>query len=112
MSAHAITRHNGRTFDVSLQRKDERSRAFGVRRLVEAEPTKPVWWSGGYVLDQGQEGSCAGHAITAEYLASPVRGKVRDAQAGHELAVAAYLRARQIDGIPDSAGEGTSINAV
>lgn len=112
MRAHEIRQHAGRTFDLSLFRKDPQSLGYGVRRLVEAAPTQPLWWTGGLTLDQGEEGSCAGHAVTAEFLASPVRGRVANAAKGHELAVAVYNRARRIDGIPDSAGEGTSVNAV
>jgi len=106
-----ITRHEGRTFDWN-SRHDEASRGYAVRTLVPAAPTRPLWWTGGVVLDQGEEGSCAGHAIVAEYAASPVRGAIGDAAAGHVLAVACYERARRIDGIADAEGEGTSVNAV
>jgi hypothetical protein len=108
----SVVQHAGRTFDVALDRKDPRSRAFAVRTLVPAEPTKPIWWAGGFVLDQGPEGSCAGHAVTAEFLASPVRGKVASPEKGHELAVAVYDRAKVLDEFPGTDYDGTSINAV
>lgn len=106
----SVTRHGGRTFDW-VARHDERSRDFAAARLVPVAPTKAVWWTGGLVLDQGQEGSCTGHGVTGEYLASPVRGRVPDAQAGHELAVQMYLRARQLDHATAADGEGASVNS-
>lgn len=113
MSAlRGVVRREGRTFDWNPNH-DPKSRAYGVRKLVTAAPTKPVWWTGGLALDQGEEGTCAGHAVVAEYLASPVRGRVRNADAGHQLAVEVFDRAAAIDEFPGAErGNGTSINAV
>jgi hypothetical protein len=76
-----------------------------------------VWWSGGVVLDQGQEGSCVGHGVVGEWLASPVRGRLGNyttvgAQiAGHQLAVAVYDAARKVDEFEGDDTEGTSVRA-
>lgn len=94
-----------------------------LRHLVRNHPDaaaipnwqQGVFWTGGTVLDQGQEGSCVGHGTVGEYLASPVRGvlpKGRDrAMTGHELAVDVYNRARQLDEWPGEDYEGTSVRA-
>jgi hypothetical protein len=103
-----------------------------VPRLVEANrrfrltPADPAllktarYWTGGVVLDQGQEGSCVGHGVVGEYLASPVRGKPGSlgdrqfygpASVGHQLAVDVYNRARQIDEFEGDFTDGTSVRA-
>jgi hypothetical protein len=105
-----------RTLDY-VPRLDERNRAH----RVEAAPTlldKSIFWTGGAVLDQGQEGSCVGHGVTGEYLASPVRGKVvryspgiSTADAGHLLAVQVYNRAKEVDEFEGVDYDGTSVRA-
>ena len=110
----SVGRHDGRTFDVSLTRKDPRSRGYSVRSLVAEAPTRAVWWTGGVVTDQGQEGQCVGHAVTGEFLASPVRGKlprVNPTDAANSLATSVFLRARQLDPWPGENYEGTAVNA-
>lgn len=101
-----ITRGGGRTFDWNPNH-DPRSRQYGVRRLVEAPPTKAIWWAGGPVLDQGAEGACAGFAAAGEAAASPVRCKGID----DGYARAWYERAKQLDEWPGEDYDGTSINA-
>jgi hypothetical protein len=103
-----------------------------VPRLVEANlpyrmgATDPAlldrsrFWVPGPVLDQGREGACVGFGCTAEYLASPVRGRppaldsqpnlpaVRRAEL---LARDVYLSAQRIDAWEGEAYEGTSVRA-
>lgn len=115
MTRHlGVTHHEGRTFDWNPNH-DPESRNYGVRRLVEAAPTKPVWWTGGPVTDQGAEGACAGHAAVGEFLASPVRGKLPVAnrtELANTLALAVYNRAKLLDPWPGVDYDGTSTNAV
>lgn len=100
------------TFDY-VPRLDPRNRNYRVAAPVENLNTRARWWTGGVILDQGQEGSCVGHGVVAEYLASPVRGRVPDPRPenGHELAVQVYDRARQIDEFEGDFTEGTSVRA-
>jgi hypothetical protein len=108
-----------RTLDY-IPRLVEANRRF---RLTAADPAllkTSRWWTGGVVLDQGQEGSCVGHGVVGEYLASPVRGNpfvvtpgamdTKD-RAGHQLAVAVYNRAKEIDEWEGVNYEGTSVRA-
>lgn len=114
MTLHlGVTHHEGRTFDWNPNH-DPESRNYGVRRLVEAAPTKAVWWSGGPVTDQGAEGACVGHAAVGEFLASPVRGKlptVNRVEAANALALAVYQRAKLLDPWPGVDYDGTAVNA-
>jgi hypothetical protein len=100
-------------------RLDPRNLAY---RVTAADPTLPRrsrYWTPGVVLDQGQEGSCVGHGVVGEYLASPVRGRfIRQnrpgpyfADVGHEEAVAVYNRAKQIDEFEGVDYDGTSVRA-
>lgn len=107
-----------RTFDYT-PRLDQRNLAY----RVSAQPDlsgKPRYWTPGVVLDQGQEGSCVGHGVVGEYVASPARGKlvynpawksVTRADMGHSLAVAVYNRAKEIDEWEGSDYDGTSVRA-
>lgn len=104
-----------------VPRLDPRNNAY----RIAMEATSParwdlsVWWAPGVTLDQGQEGSCVGHGVVGEYLASPVRGKfVREnrpgpyyAEVGHEEAVKVYNRAKQIDEWEGVNYDGTSVRA-
>jgi len=103
-----------------VPRLDERNKAHRISALREVAPAdQPVYWNPGVVLDQGQDGSCVGHGVVAEYLASPVRGRfVREnrpgpyeAEAGHEEAVAVYNRAKEIDEWEGVNYDGTSVRA-
>jgi len=95
------------------------NRAYRVAAPAVDLSTQAVWWTGGVVLDQGQEGSCVGHGVVGEWLASPVRGRpIREdrpgpyfAEAGHEEAVAVYNRAKEIDEFEGVAYDGTSVRA-
>jgi hypothetical protein len=111
---HPIT-HRGRRFDFRSGLHPD-----NLRYLVREHPRaaaipnwqQAIWWTGGVVLDQGAEGTCVGHGVVGEYLASPVRGKVANAAAGHELALAIFDRAAQLDEFPgESRDNGTSVRA-
>jgi hypothetical protein len=95
-----------RIFDQQTKH-DPRSLDYPVRELFKPVPVTSKFWSPGAVLDQGQEGACVGHGIAADLSASPVRVRGVD----HPYAQSIYMDARKIDGIPDSSGEGTSVNA-
>jgi C1A family cysteine protease len=103
----AVTTHRGRTFDW-VQRHDPESRRFGIVREVEDVPTKAIWHIPGKVLDQGSEGACVGHGITAEATSSPVRVRLADPQA---TAFDAYEWCRRNDEYPGEQYDGTSTNA-
>lgn len=110
-----------------VPRLDERNKAHRVSAIRETAPAdKAVWWTGGVILNQGQEGSCVGHGVVGEYLASPVRGNafltapvdasgnaeiLSAAEAGHRGAVAVYNRAKQIDEWEGVDYDGTSVRA-
>lgn len=105
-----------RTLDY-VPRLVEANRAY---RLTAADPAllqRSRYWTGGVVLDQGQEGSCVGHGVVGEYLASPVRGKPTDpsgygpARVGHLEALKVYNRAKEIDEWEGVNYEGTSVRA-
>lgn len=85
---------------------------------------KSRYWTPGVVLDQQAEGSCVGHGVVGEWLASPVRGQLdlsgyvgpwssgdKRADAGHKLAVDVYHRCLQIDEYEGERDEGTSVRA-
>lgn len=100
-----------------VPRLDERNLQHRVSMIPQAQPLLPVnlWekavdWRGGAVLDQGQEGSCVGHGVVGEYLASPVRGH-GDPISGHRMAVEVYQRAKEIDEWEGVDYEGTSVRA-
>lgn len=105
MNRLPVARHAGRTFDWT-PKHDERSRMYAVRDIVEVAPTKPLWWAGGAVLDQGREGACAGFAAAAEAAASPARvAGVTDAYARGW-----YQRAKELDEWRGEDYDGTSVN--
>lgn len=115
MNRHfGVVHRDGRTFDWN-PKHDGRSRDYAVRSLVGEAPTRAVWWIGGAVTDQGREGACVGHAVTQEFLSSPVRGKLpkgaNPSQAASELAFAIYKRAQQIDPWPGENYSGTAVNS-
>jgi len=100
----------------------EANRAYRVAAPAVDLSEQAVWWTGGVVLDQGQEGSCVGHGVVGEYLASPVRGKVTrytigsrvtlpPAEMGHRLAVTVYQAAQRIDEWEGESYDGTSVRA-
>jgi len=107
-----------RTFDYT-PRLVEANRAYRVATPAVDLSKQAVWWTGGVVLDQGQEGSCVGHGVVGEWLASPARGRLTSvrvtdeykAQQGHYLAVQVYDRARKIDEFEGDDTEGTSVRA-
>jgi hypothetical protein len=102
-----------RVFDY-VARHDPRSLDYLIRDAVQASGSMdtPRWWTGGTVLDQGNEGTCVGHGWVGEYLASPVRGKHGTADEGHTLALQVFDRAAQLDEWPgESRNDGTSVLA-
>src|SRR5215213_644760 len=102
---------------------DYRPRLVEANRQYRVEPPArdlsqvTRWWAPGTVLDQGQEGSCVGHGIVGEFLASPVRGPLHPpsgfsrAEVGHLLALQVYNRAKEIDEWEGVDYEGTSVRA-
>ncbi len=85
---------------------DVRSADYPIRALVGKETPRSYTWPCAVVLDQGQEGSCVGHGITHELIARPV---VVDGD--HELALAIYHLAQQLDDTPGENYSGTSVLA-
>lgn len=90
-----------------VTRHDPRSLNYGVQQLLTPAPVISSWWAGGPVLDQGQEGSCVGHALAGELSASPVRVKGMT----HEAAVRLYEHAKQVDEFEGVDYDGTSVLA-
>ena len=60
-----------RVFDW-ISHHDDRSRNYPIRMMVDGKSPKSKTWKCGVVLDQGQEGSCTGHAVSHEAAAAPV----------------------------------------
>lgn len=108
---------NGRTFDYEAH-LDPASNDY----LVRDHPLmmgvdfnvlwgKPIQWSAGAVLDQGTEGTCVGHGVVGEYLATPVRGGL-DSVSGHLKALEVFDWAAAHDEWPGAdRSSGTSVNA-
>jgi len=100
-----------------VPRLDERNRAYRVTAPTTDLTKVARWWTGGPVLDQGAEGSCVGHGVVGEWLASPARGKLMPptgfsrAEVGHLAAVQVYERAKQIDEWEGVDYDGTSVRA-
>jgi hypothetical protein len=101
-----------------VPRLDPRNLAYRVTATTPGLEAHSVYWTGGVVLDQGQEGSCVGHGVVAEYLASPVRGHFArtsalstEAAAAHVAAVSVYNRAKEIDEFEGVNYDGTSVRA-
>lgn len=88
-----------------VPRLDERNKAHRVG-IAAAATTAVYWTPGSPVLNQQAEGACVGFGVTAEYMASPVRGK-----GNNELARAVYHRCLQIDEFEGEADSGTSVRA-
>lgn len=94
-----------------LPHYDEENRGYPIRPFLAALPRTPrsYTWACSTHLDQGQEGSCTGHAVTHELLARPV--VVNPQEATHELAVKGYREAQKIDPWPGEAYEGTDLGS-
>ncbi|HET7110237.1 MAG TPA: hypothetical protein VFI41_05160 [Gemmatimonadales bacterium] len=108
-----IMRGGGEVEDSRLGRVvqfDERSRSFPMTELIaELEPAKAYkprshTWNCGVHLDQGQEGSCVGHAWAHELVAPPVVIEGID----HDFARWIYKTAQKYDQWAGEAYEGTS----
>lgn len=84
------------------------NRAYGIRLEVEAIPTRPVWWSHGAWLDQGDTGHCVGFASAGEAADSPVRVRGVTADYAHawyyEIKDKRYDRWGREDGSSVNAG--------
>lgn len=74
---------------------DPRSRSYPIRALVEGKPQRSYTWRVGAWLDQGNQGSCVGHAWAHELVARPAVCPVD----GY-LARSIYYEAQQIDQWP------------
>ena len=90
-----------------LKSFDERSRLYPIRQLVRGLPPKTKLWECSKVLDQGNEGSCVGHGIAHELIATPVPVPSID----HTYARMIYLEAKKVDEWPGEDYEGTSVIA-
>jgi hypothetical protein len=96
-----------RTFD-RLVNFDERSREYPIRTMIRslAKPRSYTWRCNVY-LDQGNEGKCAGYAVSHEAAARPCEVK----NVTNKVADAIYARAQKIDEWPGEAYSGTSVLA-
>jgi hypothetical protein len=85
---------------------DSKSRSYPIRQLLPVKPLRSYTWACDTYLDQGQEGTCVGHAWAHEIAARPNVHKA-DSQLAHDL----YRRARQLDQWPGEDYSGTSVLA-
>lgn len=87
---------------------DERSRNFPIRTMIAQKKPRSYSWSCPIVLDQGQEGACAGFSFSHEAAARPAKVPDIDADVARQV----YRRAKQLDPWPDDDSyEGTSVLA-
>lgn len=94
--------------DHRYSQHDERNRAFGIAAAVSEPADKPVFWTGGPVLDQGDQGHCGGFALAGEAAASPIRVQHVDNDYGHR----AYYVAKDRHFDPFGREDGTTTNAM
>lgn len=100
-----------RTFDYRPNLKVENER-FLIRvklTTTQANWDQSLWWVPGPVTNQGRLGSCVGHGIVSDTMASPVRVKFN--QPPDKIADTVYFRAQHVDQWPGENYEGTSVNA-
>ena len=91
---------------------DERSRAYGIREVLDpVEPKKRYWNHGKVIPDQGYEGACVGFAWTNELVCSPRPNPTTDVTSVNSYALGIYRRARQLDEWEGENYDGTSILA-
>lgn len=86
----------------ALRHDDPRSAHFPLAAL--ALPTNPrsYTWAVNAWLDQGQEGTCVGHAIAHDALARPVRVP----NVTHDTAIELFCRAQELDPFQGDCSEG------
>lgn len=118
LDSRDVTRHRGRVFDVQPS-TDDRSLMYPVAAVLPRAivPVRKVW-ARGQILDQGSEGACVGHGVTAELAGRPMPvdltiarvpdGAPHDPQA---FAFWLYHQAQVVDEYPGEAYSGTSVNA-
>lgn len=82
---------------------DERSRDYPIRALYAPKAPRSYTWRVNTFLDQGQEGSCVGHAWAHELCARPVETIV-----DHDYAMTIYFHAQELDDWPGGAYAGAS----
>lgn len=104
------------TLDPRLDRvfqEDWRSLNFPVSAIVpEDAPIQDRRWTGGPVLDQGQEGACVGFGWTKELALAPFPVRFPDVAAANSFARnRVYKPAQLIDEWPGTDYEGTSVLA-
>jgi hypothetical protein len=93
---------------------DERSRDYGVRKLLGTDPIErlPMFWEEGTVLDQGSEGACVGFGWMGEVIAAPMQPNEQPSEElGNSLAQFYYEQAKKIDEWPGEDYSGTSVLA-
>jgi len=87
---------------------DERNRAYRITADRDLTMQARYWTPGSVVTDQGTEGACVGHGTVNEYLASPARGRLPDA---NTTAYEVYRAAQRIDEWQGEDYDGTSVRA-
>lgn len=90
-----------------IRQFDPRSRGYAIRSLLPAKAPRSYTWHCHVVLDQGNESSCTGMAVSHEAAARPVE------MSGitEHIATEVYHRARQLDDWPGEDYEGSSVLA-
>ena len=90
---------------------DQRSRDYPIRALLstkQASKPRSYTWRNSIRLDQGNEGSCVGHAWAHEAAAKPVPVP----SITHNVALSIYYRAQDLDEYTDTPPEeGSSVLA-
>lgn len=79
---------------------DERSRNFPIRTAIPSKRPRSYTWriASNYVLDQGREGACVGHAVAHELMARPAEVKFDTLATAIDFAHAnIYWSAQRID---------------
>lgn len=113
-----VTEHQGRVFDVQPSLDDQSLNYPVTLVLPTAVPPQRRVWGKSTILNQGQEGACVGHGVTAELAGSPARVDFTHARlpagAPHEAQGFAFWLYHAAQRVDEYAGEnysGTSVNA-
>lgn len=85
---------------------DERSRSFPITDVLTSTTLRNKTWKCGVHLDQGQEGSCVGHAWAHELASEPYKVAVES-----DTAKVIYYAAQQFDEWEGVSYSGTSVLA-
>ncbi len=97
-----------RTFDWRAN-PDPRRSTYPLRALLATEPSRFYrYHQAGLVLDQGSEGACVGHGVTAAVQPAPLSVRLTNPQ---QTAFGMYYGSRRIDEWPGESDSGTSVQA-